>query len=303
MDEPDARSARMGRGGDAGASRSHYDSARYAAPTASYSATVRGYDTRYSHKSPPVPPRNSVEQQQAYITLENKVGWVAIGRSEYMRAAGSGDDDLVEVPAGTLVTVDPLCTFSAVRNSTLNAVSVDRPEVKCTVGVEELEEVDGEVRERLRPLKPDERLEMVVDAELRGMLLLVPGDAVGVVASPDDREPKAGTVRYVGPVAGLGDGHWYGVELDKADGKGNSDGRFGHKQYFRAPPCSSVFVTANSLIPVYHNRRESHEEEQEEAAEVEKLAALVDRNAIRAMRPQQPDRKYDRLEFSSTKGN
>ena len=67
------------------------------------------------------------------------------------------------------------------------------------------------------------------DRRLREVLDVVPGDSVGVVFSPDQTEPKVGTVRYVGPVGGLDSGHWFGIQLEENE-SGNSDGRFGHKR-------------------------------------------------------------------------
>ena len=62
--------------------------------------------------------------------------------------------------------VDPLCDFDPALNSALNVVSLDKPEVKCTVTWSDIVEVEEEAAQRLSPLAPAERLQLVMDPEL-----------------------------------------------------------------------------------------------------------------------------------------
>ena len=61
---------------------------------------------------------------------------------------------------------DPLCDFDPTLSSALNVVSLDKPEVKCTVTWPDLAEVGEEAAQRLSPLFPAERFQLVMDPEL-----------------------------------------------------------------------------------------------------------------------------------------
>ena len=61
---------------------------------------------------------------------------------------------------------DPLCDFDPALSSALNVVSLDKPEVKCTVTWPDLAEVGEEAAQRLSPLFPAERFQLVMDPEL-----------------------------------------------------------------------------------------------------------------------------------------
>lgn len=80
-------------------------------------------------------------------------------------------------------------------------------------------------------------------------------------------------IQYIGPVAGLASGHWFGVEIfvnydhrvkspsnlqlqldfQESD-RGTSNGTYAGKSYFSAPPYSSVFVNASQLMPYDYHR-------------------------------------------------
>jgi dynactin complex subunit len=106
-----------------------------------------------------------------------------------------------------------------------------------------------------------------------------------------------GLIRYIGPVKGLGRGHWFGIEMTgTGEGNGNSDGQFGHTRYFHAPPCSSIFVTADKLIPQLPNAAADPPKKVEEE-DVERLADMLERKARMTMEEEEENKKYDRLEF------
>ena len=65
-----------------------------------------------------------------------------------------------------ITQVDPLCDFDPGLNSALNVVSLDMPEVKCTVTWPDMVELEEEAAQRLSPLAPSERFQLVMDPEL-----------------------------------------------------------------------------------------------------------------------------------------
>ena len=70
--------------------------------------------------------------------------------------------------------------------------------------------IEEEAFNRLLPLKPSERYKLLTDKEIYPILSASIGDTVWF---DDGIKMSVGMIQYIGPVEGMGQGHWFGVEL------------------------------------------------------------------------------------------
>ncbi len=200
----------------------------------------------YGDRRPPPVPRHGPEyghqhnHHLCYVLMHDKKGWTSLaasagGASGYLRVHHGAELPDVDVEKGTLVEVDPTGDFDPRTNISVNVVCVERPEIKLSLLTKELMAIEDGQFQRLLPLKPSERYDVLTDERRFRMFSAGVGDTVYCVTSAQFKEARhlclifrlatsthdlslfflvqVGMVQYVGRVKALGPGVFYGIEL------------------------------------------------------------------------------------------
>jgi hypothetical protein len=172
-----------------------------------------------------------------YVLMHDRRGYKG-GRGD---TSGSRHGPAVTVEKGTLVEIAPEALsgggFNPSTSVSVTVASLDRPDVRVqllfkvkptlpqvvffvsqlgqpqrrlSLG-QDLLVIEGGVFQLLLPLIPSQRYDLLTQPQRQSVLSVAVGDLVYCVTKAGYKEP--GMVQYLGPVKGLGHGHFVGVEL------------------------------------------------------------------------------------------